>query len=105
MLIADWNVEECATSRSVQPFVAIADEEVWIESGEVERDLANTMGSINTREDPFLAAYVGQSFERPTNAGLRGNGVENGELGFLVCLPDLSQDSFKVAADVMIRGG
>ena len=89
----------------MQPFVAVADKEVRIEFGEAERDLTDTVGSIDTREDPFLAAYVGQTFEWPTNAWLRGNGVENGKLGFLVCLPDLFQDLFEVAADIMTRDG
>ena len=56
MLITEGYVENCTSSRRVEPLVAIAHEEVWIQLREVERDMADSMGSVYTRQDIVLLA-------------------------------------------------
>lgn len=80
MLIPLRHIEDCTPSRHIKPLMAIAHEEVRVEGGEVQRDMADSMGPINKTEDAFFFADRNQSLKWHAVARHRSYGIEDSEL-------------------------
>lgn len=62
----------------------IANEEVGIELGEVQRNVPDGVSTVDTGEDVVALADADEVFEGLTHAGHGGDGVEYGHLDFVV---------------------
>lgn len=83
VLVALGDDEDGTAAWGKEPFVAVGDEKVGVERGEVQRDLADAMGTVNQAEDAFFLADCGQSLEGDADTGHGGDGVKEGNAGSL----------------------
>lgn len=83
MLVALGDDEDSTAARSKKPLVAVGDEEIRVQRGQVQRDLADAVGTVDQTEDAFFLANCGQSLEGDADTRHGGDGVEEGHTGVL----------------------
>lgn len=69
MLVAHGDIEDRTSAGDVQPFVAVTDEEVGIQLGEIERDVADSMCAVDEGEDIVLFAQLSEALKGHAYAG------------------------------------
>ena len=102
MLVSFGNVENGAAARDVQPLVAVAEEEVGIQGGEVQGDVANGMGGVYAGEDSVVAAQLGEVFEGHTDTWEGDYCVEDGEAGVETVGFDSFDGVFEEGAELVV---
>lgn len=83
MLVALGDDEDGRAAWSKEPFVAVGDEEIGIERGEVQRDLADAVGAVNQAEDAFFLADYGQGLKGDADTRHGGDSVKESNTGVL----------------------
>lgn len=76
MLVALGDDEDGTAAWSKEPFVAVGDEEIGVERGKVQRDLADAVGPVDQAEDAFFLADCGQGLEGNADTRHGGDGVK-----------------------------
>lgn len=79
LLVPLGDMQYCAPPGRVQPLVAIADEEVGVESGEVEGNVSHAVGAVDDGEDVVLATHGDEALEGEAYPRQGGDGVEEGD--------------------------
>lgn len=105
MLITYGNVEYGASPGNVQPFVAVAHEEVGIQGSEVQWDVSCAVCAVDAREDRMGLADLRETFEGHAYAGKRDDGVEDGEFGGLALRLNGCDGVFETCDEGGVRDG
>ena len=103
MVVPLRDVEDCTRSRDVQPFVAVADEEVWVQGCQVQVDVPYTVGCVDHAQDSVGCAESCEDFEGHADTGHGDDGVEDCEAGVLSFSFDCFDGVFEFVAEVFVR--
>ena len=103
MVVPLRDVEDCTGSWDVKPFVAVADEEVWIELCQVERYVPYAVGRVDHAQDSVGLTETCESFEGHADPGHGDDGVEDCEAGFLAFSFDRFDGVLEIGAEVFVR--
>lgn len=102
VLVALRRIEDGATSRHVQPFVAVGYEEIRVCGGEVEANHSDALRAIDEADYPELFACLDQSFPWEDETGTRRDYVEDGRAGAFALRFELFDGVAELGQDLVV---
>lgn len=102
VLVAFRDVEDCAAAGNVEPFVGVGGEEVGVEFGEVEGDVAGAVGAVDAGEDLVLFAELGKMLEGHADAWQGNYCVEHGDFGGFAFRFEVLHARLEIVAEIII---
>lgn len=102
MLGTVCDVEDCRAAGDMEPLVAVADEEVRVQSTQVDFDVANAVGAIDAAQDAQFLAFGRQTLKRQADARHADYGVEDCDFDFSAFGLDVSDLTFELLDEPVV---